>query len=134
MHEGGCLARNLGTASLLTINSDDLWHCLVCDNAPLQKLMHQQIKEEPAKPKEDPDVSVLRWIVDLEFAPTECSEEECSLCLEEMKFGVVKLEGEKEEWVMKTACGHHFHRSCLHKWLHKCSPQDRSCPMCRAGM
>ena len=134
MSAGGCLARNLPPAVVHEINSDNPWRCLVCDNTPLQELADRQMKKRPANPEEDPDLIILKWMVDLEFESTTGSEEECSLCLEEMKNGIVKSEGGQEEWVVRTACGHRFHRTCLHAWLQKSAPQNRSCPMCRAGI
>lgn len=45
----------------------------------------------------------------------------CSICMDDMK----------RHNTMKLHCGHHFHKSCLSKWVE----QDKdTCPMCRAPM
>ena len=82
------------------------------------------------------EVAVWREMIDLEFEPIQCVQEECSLCLEPLLHGVVKVEpatGEGE-WVMRTECKHHFHRSCLQQWMGKCLPQEQSCPICRQNL
>ena len=38
----------------------------------------------------------------------------CAICLDDVKNGFV------------TTCGHHFHESCIGRWMHK----RRACPMC----
>ena len=40
--------------------------------------------------------------------------ETCAICLVDVKKGFI------------TICGHHFHESCLGRWMHK----KRACPMC----
>lgn len=44
-------------------------------------------------------------------------EDKCPICLEE----------DKDADVVKTPCGHHFHKKCLAKWLEKA----KTCPNCR---
>ena len=105
--------------------------------------LDQLIKTEPTEPKEQngtasvfSEVAVWREIIDLEFEPIQCAQEECSLCLEPLLHGVVKVEpvtGEGE-WVMRTECKHHFHRTCLQQWMGKCRPQEQSCPICRQNL
>ena len=49
-------------------------------------------------------------------------EEECAVCMS-------ALLPSKE--VVRTRCGHRFHRSCLAKWLDAAEEQAPSCPVCR---
>ena len=102
--------------------------------------LDQMIKKEPTRPKEHPEmasvcseVAVCREIINLEFEPVQSEQEECSLCFETLLHGVVKVEPatEQGEWVMRTECRHHFHCSCLQQWMHKCLPEEQSCPICR---
>ena len=105
--------------------------------------LDQLIKTEPTEPKEQngnasvfSEVAVWRETIDLEFVPIQRVQEECSLCLEPLLHGVVKVEpvtGERE-WVMRTECKHHFHQSCLQQWMGKCQPQEQSCPICRQNL
>lgn len=47
----------------------------------------------------------------------------CPICLDTMTDCNVNE-------IVKTSCGHHFHRNCLHKWLTADCHQP-NCPMCR---
>jgi hypothetical protein len=44
---------------------------------------------------------------------------ECSICMEDFR---------SEDVIVKTACGHVFHKSCCREWLR----HARTCPFCRA--
>lgn len=58
----------------------------------------------------------------IESLPTACARdllgEECAVCLAAF---------ESQDLVATLPCRHHFHRSCIAKWLSECR---RSCPLC----
>lgn len=47
----------------------------------------------------------------------ECTQGSCSICLSDFTSGVL---------LRRLPCGHHFHRSCVDKWL----ARNKRCPLC----
>ncbi|OQR92454.1 hypothetical protein THRCLA_08699 [Thraustotheca clavata] len=60
--------------------------------------------------------------IKFEAAPSVC-EKECTICLDSFDHDQVHEPGT----ILKLACGHFFHRECLHDWF----TQAMTCPMCR---
>ncbi|CAE7514633.1 Rnf167 [Symbiodinium sp. CCMP2592] len=54
----------------------------------------------------------------LHCRPARGCEDDCAICLGELKSG---------EQVTELACGHVYHRKCIGTWLTKCS---KCCPLC----
>ena len=79
-------------------------------------------------------------MVELDAQPVPADETvECALCLDRMPTwsgtGAIKLEEESDEGcVMRTVCGHHFHRECLRDWIGRCGSERASCPLCREAI
>jgi hypothetical protein len=54
----------------------------------------------------------------------------CSICANE-----VDMEGKGDEASIVTACGHHFHQTCIDAWVNESGMRTANlCPTCRAEM
>ena len=54
---------------------------------------------------------------------TEDDYDDCSICLEKLKKGVVK-----------TKCGHKFHKNCINSWKQIGRGNNHKCPNCRGNL
>lgn len=55
------------------------------------------------------------------FTDTSESKQECSICLEDFKYGQVLAQ-------FGTGCKHRFHQTCIYAWF---KTGDTRCPLCR---
>lgn len=56
------------------------------------------------------------------FSPISCSNQSCSICLENF---------EDDDEIRKLRCAHIFHKTCVDEWLTK---HQTSCPICRSSL
>lgn len=56
--------------------------------------------------------------------PQKVEEEECAICQER----------HDDDVIIKTECGHSFHKKCLGRWCNTPTDASKTCPICRANI
>ncbi len=69
-----------------------------------------------------------------EMPPTEAGEKEMPQKEEEEECAICQ-ERHDDDVIIKTGCGHSFHKKCLRPWCNtRASDADKTCPICRANI
>jgi hypothetical protein len=72
---------------------------------------------------------------DEKMPPTEAGEKEMPQKAEEEEECAICQEIHDDDVIIKTDCGHSFHKKCLGLWCNtRASDDDKTCPICRANI
>jgi len=117
----------LGAPHLLVPNFNDMFPLFPFGN-PLQLMVelqrfHNQMNREQMRTKRDEERNRKRQlgsIAKTSFSKKqEVNEKQCVICLEEFEEGIE---------LKRLSCKHHYHSSCIDKWL----IQNGKCPLCNS--